>query len=104
MKAYTWPGNIRELENAIERAMIISKGNRISLPLPDSRAAAQGRRGSGKNDLKSIERTAIEDALIRSGGNRRRAAGILGISMRSLQYKIKDYGISGRQEETGPYE
>ncbi|MDA8084634.1 MAG: sigma-54 dependent transcriptional regulator [Nitrospiraceae bacterium] len=104
MKAYPWPGNIRELENAIERAMISSKGNRLILPLSDNRTGSPGKQGSGKSDLKSIERTAIENALIRAGGNRRRAAGILGISLRSLQYKIKDYGISGRQEETGTLE
>jgi DNA-binding NtrC family response regulator len=96
LEGYTWPGNIRELENVIERGIIISKGTRLTLPEPGiSRAVA----AEGREDMKSIERRAIETALGKAAGNRRRAAETLGISLRSLQYKIKDYGIITRTEQ-----
>ncbi|HAK88653.1 MAG: sigma-54-dependent Fis family transcriptional regulator [Nitrospirae bacterium GWB2_47_37] len=90
---YTWPGNIRELENVIERSVIISKGTELILPdleTPNEMSSGHG----AAADLKSIEKTAIENALIKTGGSRKNAAGMLGISLRSLQYKIKEYGIS----------
>ncbi|MDI6800669.1 MAG: sigma-54 dependent transcriptional regulator [Thermodesulfovibrionales bacterium] len=89
LTSYQWPGNIRELENVIERAVIVSKGHELILPelsAPDLGSKPEG-------DLKSIEKTAIENALIKTNGNRKQAAEILGISLRTLQYKIKEYGI-----------
>ncbi|MHB8880268.1 MAG: sigma-54-dependent transcriptional regulator [Thermodesulfovibrionales bacterium] len=94
LTGHAWPGNIRELENVIERSIIISKGTRLTLPaLAETEASAAG----NHEDMKSIERRAIETALGKAEGNRRRAAEILGISLRSLQYKIKDYGITARK-------
>jgi DNA-binding NtrC family response regulator len=86
--SYQWPGNIRELENTIERAMILSRQGMLSIQIPepvheDSRAG----------DMRSIEKKAIENALNMTNGNRKSAAEMLGISLRSLQYKIKEYGV-----------
>ncbi len=87
---YPWPGNIRELENVIERSIIISRGKQLILPdLKPSTVEAQRIEG----DMKTVEKTAIENALRKTRGNRKRAAEILSISLRALQYKIKEYGI-----------
>ncbi len=90
---YKWPGNVRELENVIERSIIISRGGELALqalePLSD---AIIEQRLDG--DIKSIERIAIENALMKTSGNRKKAAEMLGISLRTLQYKIKAYEIS----------
>jgi len=90
---YDWPGNIRELENLIERSIIISRGQELSLPPLGTGTPAEQQEASSRGDMKSVERTAIVNALKQTDGNRRRAAEILGISLRSLQYKIKDYAI-----------
>lgn len=90
LAGYEWPGNIRELENLIERSIIVSRGETLSVaPLRDVPSG-----DSSATDMKSIERVAIVNALGQTGGNRRKAAEILGISLRSLQYKIKDYEIT----------
>ena len=87
--SYLWPGNIRELENTIERAMILSKSNILEIQLPAIEVKAEVE----NLNMKSIEKKAIEDALKRANGNRRSASEILGISLRALQYKIKEYDI-----------
>ncbi|MCC6345950.1 MAG: sigma-54-dependent Fis family transcriptional regulator [Nitrospirales bacterium] len=91
---YPWPGNIRELENVLERAVIRSRGQQLALPDLEAHEAP-GAAEADAGDLKSLERAAIENALRRTRGNRREAAEILGISLRTLQYRIKEYGISG---------
>ncbi len=95
LTGYPWPGNIRELENVIERGIISSRGSRLALPA----LRLPGSDGEDRGDMKSIERRAIESALEKAEGNRRRAAEMLGISLRSLQYKIKDYGIHTRSAQ-----
>jgi DNA-binding NtrC family response regulator len=89
--SYPWPGNIRELENTIERAIILSKKDILHIPLPEMDI---------KTDrfedltIRNMEKKTIEAALKKVSGNRRRAAEMLGISLRALQYKIKEYNIS----------
>jgi transcriptional regulator with GAF, ATPase, and Fis domain len=89
--AYRWPGNIRELQNVIERAVILS-GGVIDVPLlnleinPEAADVASGL-------LKLGERELISKALAETRGNRKKAAEILGISLRTLQYRIKEYGL-----------
>lgn len=98
---YAWPGNLRELENVIERAIILTDGERITLrQLPaDVVAARSGDNPSERGDfsLKQTRRTAeaamIERALSATQGNRTHAAKLLEISHRALLYKIKDYQI-----------
>ena len=86
---YAWPGNIRELRNVITRAAILAPGERI-LPehLPPN---LRDPRGAERVDpgLEELERRAILDALERHGGNRTHAARALGISRRTLLYKLK---------------
>jgi DNA-binding NtrC family response regulator len=88
---YGWPGNIRELQNVIERALILSSGKidvlHLNLETPtQTPPAAEGL-------LKASERETIRKILSEVGGNRKRAAEILGISVRTLQYRIKEYGL-----------
>lgn len=91
---YTWPGNIRELENVIERSVIISRGNQLMLPDLEPLKADIRDTQKLEGDLKTVEKVAIENALMKTDGNRKKAAEMLGISLRALQYKIKEYGIS----------
>jgi DNA-binding NtrC family response regulator len=86
---YSWPGNVRELENTMERLAILCDGTIEVDDLPVS--------GSGPVRpvlFKDIERKAIEDALRENDGNRTRTAKQLGISLRTLQYRLKEYGIT----------
>ncbi len=87
---YPWPGNIRELQNVIERAIILSKGGKLAPP----RLEEEGTEDLLEGSLKELERKAIEKALEKFGGNRKRAAEYLGISLRALQYKIKNYDLA----------
>jgi two-component system response regulator AtoC len=99
---YNWPGNIRELENVIERGMILCDGNNLTddcLP-PSLRWGAGGDESLLTDENLSIkkaedvmERDLIRKALIKTGGNRTQASKILEISHRSLMYKLKEYGI-----------
>ncbi len=99
---YGWPGNIRELENTIERAMVLAETDLLTVQdLPDRvREASDPIRQqlslgelSIKRTVHAIEETLIRRALKKTGGNRTKAAEILEISHRALLYKIKDYNI-----------
>ncbi|MBW7956823.1 MAG: sigma-54-dependent Fis family transcriptional regulator [Deltaproteobacteria bacterium] len=99
LKRYSWPGNIRELENVIERAMILEETGTIresSLPLL---AGPEAPRSAGPSDLsikkaqESMERELIRKALDQTGNNKTKAAMLLEISHRALLYKIKSYGL-----------
>jgi len=90
--SYAWPGNIRELQNVIERAVILCKGqieaSHLNLDRPGEGSQPES---AGLNEL---EREAIREALLKTGGNRKRAAELLGISRRTLHYRLKEYGIT----------
>jgi DNA-binding NtrC family response regulator len=88
--AYSWPGNIRELQNVIERAVILSSG-KIDLGQLNLEAFEETPRKGGL--LQNLEREAIQKVLSEAGGNRKKAAEVLGISLRTLQYRIKEYGL-----------
>lgn len=99
---YGWPGNIRELENAVERGMILCEGALITascLPpslhsIGDGNALVQSNENlSIKKAENAMERDLIRKALVKTGGNRTQAAKILEISHRSLLYKLKEFGI-----------
>jgi len=102
MMRYQWPGNVRELENAVERAVILARGEVITLDeLPESiraldtgaaEPAPDGAPVAGRS-LKEMEKEMILRTLEQTGGNRTRAADILGISRRTLQLKLKKYDI-----------
>jgi len=98
---HTWPGNVRELQNALERALVLARGGRIALdalpphvlrPVSVDRPSGDGR--SLKDQEEAAASQAIQDALTRSGGNRRDAARLLGISVRTLFYKMRSLGVN----------
>ena len=96
---YDWPGNIRELENTIERGVIIAQGDFLTVeelpfnlrrsvsPTPPHSASAVG------HTLKEREREWIVRTLAEVDGNRTRAAKLLGITRKTLQNKIREYGL-----------
>jgi len=99
--AHHWPGNIRELENVIEMAVMLACGDRISiqdLPSHIATAASPGEGSRPDLSLKRARRTfemgLIRRALRATNGNRTHAAKRLEISHRALLYKIKEYGIT----------
>lgn len=97
LMAYDWPGNVRELRNAMDRAGIMADGNLV-LPkdLPPQLQDAKPSEKSGSvlvGDMREIQRRAILEALEKTGGNKTRAADLLGISRRNLIYKLREYGL-----------
>ncbi len=98
---YHWPGNIRELENCLERAVILCPGEEITpadLPehLRPGRGAGTADMSAGGRSLKEMERELIRATLVESGGNRSESARILGVSRQTLLNKIKEYGFGGK--------
>ena len=98
LRLYAWPGNIRQLRNLIERLVVTVKDAVIEPEhLPEevqaSREDARTMVISLGSPLKEIEREAIRRTLIEVTNHREKAAKLLGISLRALQYKIKEYGI-----------
>jgi len=100
---YSFPGNVRELENVLERGMALTQGEVLeepSLP-PEVREAVPapppppppGQPGNLDALLSAYERSLIEQALARSGGNRTRAAEILGVTFHALRHRLKRLGI-----------
>ena len=98
-----WKGNIRELENVIERAVIMARGDVLrSEDLPGHIREDESGQQAGVTPgrpLSDLEREAIISTLAMTGGNRTEAAKLLGISRRTLQYKLKEYGITARDEQ-----
>ncbi len=96
LMTYSWPGNIRELGNVIERAVILAPGPLIStdlLPMENSGSGAGPRQGTGMASLESLEREHIRNILLRTGFHKSRSAEILGISRKTLDRKISEYGL-----------
>ena len=91
--AYDWPGNIRELENSIERAIILSRDSSITTAdLRQENVSLVGSASIGKN-LKEVEKTHILNILRETGENYSEAARILGVSRMTLYNKAKEYGL-----------
>jgi DNA-binding NtrC family response regulator len=124
VRRYRWPGNVRELRNVMERAAVLCAGDTI-LPehLPPSllgaatltAAAAAGAQAAGVSEpslvsgpgggdlpgeIKTLERTRIEAALERCGGNQSKAAELLGISRRTLVSRIAEFGLPRPRKPT----
>jgi two-component system response regulator HydG len=94
LSAYGWPGNVRELENVVERAVVMCRTNEISLAeLPPQLVPAKDRSAIQipGSTLDEIERFAITKTLEAMGGSTSRAAEVLGISIRKIQYKLHEY-------------
>jgi two-component system response regulator FlrC len=103
LTAYGWPGNIRELENVMQRALILAPGRLVDvvhLGLPQEsplQAAARRQQGpaSAPEDIRSLERRHIIETLAAAGGVRRIAAERLGMAERTLRYKLQQYRREG---------
>jgi len=114
LEAHPWPGNVRELRNVVVRAAVLASGTEITaadlspefsaldFSTPES-SPAEVSQSSFSADLSSfsqlgdLERNAIAEALEHSRGHQQRAADQLGISKRTLQRKIKSYGLTGER-------
>ncbi|MFM7199293.1 MAG: sigma-54-dependent transcriptional regulator [Myxococcota bacterium] len=98
IQAYDWPGNIRELENTLTRAVVLTKGEVLdpgSLPLPglvELKKAAQAQEEELVR-LKDVEKAHIIKMLHRTGWNKRQTCMLLDITRPTLDKKIKDYGL-----------
>ncbi len=103
LKNFSWPGNVRELENFIARAMInmdidekemkISHFPQFTIS-PKNLTEVRMVEGDLKSALKNYEKRLIEEALTANDGNRKKTAKALGISLRSLFYKLESYGVN----------
>ncbi len=108
MQAYYWPGNVREMRNLIERAMLLSAGGRLtleSLPMElmipavvatddqDGQTQPLVVLGPQGVDLRRVERLLVERAMEQAGGNQSRAAQLLRISRDQLRYRLQKFGL-----------
>jgi len=101
LSAYLWPGNVRELRQVVERAATLSptgKLDRADFPTVSGDAAAMAGLGVGgfalKPQVEAVEREAIMRALTSAHGTRREAARLLQVSLRTLFYKLRRYGLA----------
>jgi two-component system response regulator FlrC len=92
-----WPGNVRELANVLERAAILAEGPRLTPthldPVPPRSGGPGDAAAHPPGTLRELEREAIRQALAAEGGHRKRAATRLGIGLRTLYDKLKEYGL-----------
>jgi len=102
LKDYDWPGNVREMENLVERLVILAENERIdadlirpylTMPSRDEGYEAEREGGGGAPSLKSLEKSVIIDALRRSGGIQHKAARELGITPRQMGYRVKKFNL-----------
>ncbi len=113
LRAYDFPGNIRELENILERAMALSGSEQIQAedlrlrPLPGEAAQGEAPAEGGRADtplpeyLDRVEREAIQEALAKTGFNRTAAAKLLGVTFRTLRYRMQRLGIREPEADAG---
>jgi len=103
LQAHDWPGNIRELENFIRGALALSAGTILG---PDSMEDGRSREAGvttasglppAGTSMRDMERQLLEKTLESTGGNRTRAAMMLGISLRTIRNKIREYGLPPRR-------
>jgi DNA-binding NtrC family response regulator len=108
LQAYHWPGNVRQLENCLEQAVIFSQGYALDVNdvrrVVETGVAAQPELPAGQDSgahwpefpgqsLRDLEAWYIRETLKRFGGNRTRTARFIGVSLRGLQYKMKRYDL-----------
>jgi two-component system response regulator HydG len=102
--AYRWPGNVRELENAIERAVVLTQGDLIDaadLPMEVAPTSANGPPRVPGSTLAEIERHAILATLEACGGSTTQAAAMLDVSVRTIQYRLSQWGMTARDFKAG---
>ncbi|MDP3429133.1 MAG: helix-turn-helix domain-containing protein, partial [Desulfomicrobium sp.] len=100
---HEWRGNVRELENVLERALILCRADILDLRDLPEHLATQGKAllprhiaQPGESPLETAERQALQETLRKYAGHRERTAQALGISRRTLQYRLKKYGLTTR--------
>ena len=102
--SYDWPGNVRELRNAVERMVVFARGSTLTLndvPVEIRQALGEQLQSAKPKDsievdtldIKANEKNVIMQALTKCDGNRSKASELLGISRRTLQRKLKEYGL-----------
>ncbi len=100
LRAYGWPGNIREVRNAVERAMLLAEGAWLEpKDFPVLAAKAQAAHGgialpAEGVDLEELERSLVVQALERSGYNQTRSATLLGLNRDQIRYRIEKFGLA----------
>ncbi|MFA9459860.1 sigma-54-dependent transcriptional regulator [Thiohalorhabdus sp. Cl-TMA] len=106
LQAYPWPGNIRELENILERTVVMTQGDTMGsedLPHELSRPpAASAKADFPTHHLPTIERQVVIDAMEKTNWNQSQAAVLLGISRKQLRTKMKNLGLLGSDGEEEP--
>ena len=102
---HDWPGNVRELRHVVERALVLAEGDRIGpgdLPSELREAVGRSEAGDGRGlTLAEMERRHISRVLAEVAGHRARAATLLGISLRNLYRKIREYHLEGDEGGNG---
>jgi DNA-binding NtrC family response regulator len=97
LERYSWPGNIRELRNAIERAMLMTDRDRLEpedfSTLTGAVSAAQFKLPPEGVNIEDVERQLLTQALERSKGNQTQAAQLLGINRDQVRYRIEKFGL-----------
>jgi len=98
LESFSWPGNVRQLRNVVENMVVLARGELLTLEnLPASLELdpllESGRISAGTTSLVALQRSAVEKALVECNGHRTRAAESLGISVRTLQRKLKAWGL-----------
>ncbi len=107
LRSHHWPGNVRELENAIERAVVMCEGTLIDADhLPYAAPTSESLTGISipGATLAELERFAIIKTLEAAEGSTARAAQMLDVSVRTIQYRLNQYGIDNDGKATGPTE
>jgi two-component system response regulator HydG len=101
LAAHRWPGNVRELENAVERAVVLCEGEMIDAEnLPIALPIGKGDVRIPGATMAEIEKHAILATLDAVGGSTTRAAEMLDISVRTIQYRMHEYGVAGAKKPT----
>ncbi|HET7698264.1 MAG TPA: sigma-54 dependent transcriptional regulator [Vicinamibacterales bacterium] len=99
LRNYGWPGNVREMRNVVERAMLLAEGQRLEVQ--DFGVLNPGAAGgdafelpASGVDLEALERSLVAQALRRAGGNQTKAAALLGLNRDQIRYRIEKFGLS----------
>ncbi len=96
LRNYAWPGNVRELENVVHSLVVMTDSDEIDVPdLPDLMRFTRVRENGLHRTLNEVEATHIRNVLATVGGNKTRAAEILGIDRKTLREKMKRLGTNG---------
>jgi DNA-binding NtrC family response regulator len=94
LEQHAWPGNVRELRNVVERAVLLAGGRAIDVAHLEGLETSSAPEASGLHDeIATLERRRIVEALERAAGNQSKAAKLLGVSRRTLLNRLDEYGL-----------